>query len=122
MYQQLRAKRAQNGFTLIELLISIVVVGILAAVVIVGIGSLTDRGEKSACQASMDAAKAASVVYFANNNTYADAFEDLTASPAVLEVPTGVTAAGTSMSPGAGSWAVTLGGGGANPTTFTGCA
>ena len=55
-------ERREEGFTLIELLIAIVVVGILTAVVIVGIGGLTDNGAKSACAASRDAAKAASAV------------------------------------------------------------
>jgi prepilin-type N-terminal cleavage/methylation domain-containing protein len=69
MLEQLRAKRAQEGgFTLIELLISIVVVGILTAVVIVGVGSLSNKGGSAACKASVDSASAAQVVYFANHN------------------------------------------------------
>ena len=59
-------ERRDEGFTLIELLIAIVVVGILTAVVIVGIGGLTDTGKKSACQASRDAAKAAAAVHYNN--------------------------------------------------------
>ncbi|MGZ4794731.1 MAG: type II secretion system protein [Acidimicrobiia bacterium] len=61
-------ERRDEGFTLIELLIAIVVVGILTAVVIVGIGGLTDNGKKGACAASMDAAKAATAVHY-NNQT-----------------------------------------------------
>jgi prepilin-type N-terminal cleavage/methylation domain-containing protein len=69
MIQRIKAKRGlESGFTLIELLIAIVVVGVLAAVVIIGVGSLQNEGEESACKASADAAKAASVVYYANNN------------------------------------------------------
>jgi prepilin-type N-terminal cleavage/methylation domain-containing protein len=92
MLQQLRAKRAQEGgFTLIELLIAIVVVGILAAVVIVGIGSLTNKGAKSTCQASADAAKAASVVHYANTNgTWPADLEDMVTANE-LSLPTGVT-------------------------------
>ncbi len=59
--------RAEQGFTLIELLIAIVVVGILTAVAIVGIASLTNNGEDSACAATKDAALAAQAVWYANH-------------------------------------------------------
>ena len=64
-------ERREEGFTLIELLIAIVVVGILTAVVIVGIGGLTDNGKKGACQASKDAAKAAVAVHYSNQHRHA---------------------------------------------------
>ena len=72
--------RREEGFTLIELLIAIVVVGILTAVVIVGIGGLTDNGKTSACFASRDAARTAIVVHKANavNGAFPTAFTDLT--------------------------------------------
>ena len=75
-------ERREEGFTLIELLIAIVVVGILTAVVIVGIGGLTDNGKNSACSASRDAARTAIVVHKANavNGQFPTAFTDLTAT------------------------------------------
>ena len=68
-------ERREEGFTLIELLIAIVVVGILTAVVIVGIGGLNDTGSKSACTVSLDAAKAAAVVHKANTGSYPTGFD-----------------------------------------------
>ena len=65
---QYMERRNEKGFTLIELLIAIVVVGILAAVAIIGIGGLTNTGEDSACKASADAAKAAAAAFYANND------------------------------------------------------
>ena len=125
MLQQLRAQRAnrEGGFTLIELLIAIVVVGILSAVVIVGVGSLTNKGSSSACKASQDAAKAASVVHFANTGSYPALFTDMTGAVKELDVdPAWVNAAGTQISPTGGGWTLTIAGaGGSTAPTFSGC-
>ena len=85
----------EQGFTLIELLVAIVVVGILTAVAIVGIGGLTNKGNNAACSTSVDAARAASAVYYANTGTYAGDFDALTGgtNPA-LTLQGGVTAYG----------------------------
>jgi type IV pilus assembly protein PilA len=91
-------RREDNGFTLVEILIAIVLVGILSAVVVVGISSLTDKGAKSACAASLDSAKAGSVVYFTTQNAYPTTLLSMTVAspapnvaPAALELPSGVT-------------------------------
>ncbi len=87
---EVRTER-DRGFTLVEVVIAIVLVGILSAVVVVGVGNLTSRGNTSACQASLDAARAATSVHYASNsNTWPSTFESMTtgASPA-LTLPTG---------------------------------
>jgi prepilin-type N-terminal cleavage/methylation domain-containing protein len=106
-------RREDNGFTLVEILIAIVLVGILSAVVVVGISSLTNKGAKSACAASLDAAKAGSVVYFTTQNAYPATLRAMTlattganAAPAALELPTGVVVGAAAvvapLSPAAG--------------------
>ena len=73
--------RKEQGFTLIELLVSIVVVGILTAVAIVGIAGLTNKGSKSACAATADAIQSAQAVHFTNSNTYPANFTDMLTHP-----------------------------------------
>ena len=110
-------RRHDGGFTMVEILIAIVLVGILSAVVVVGVGTLTDQGEDSACAASLDAAKAGTVVYFAQNSSYPTTFPQMTNAGA-LEAPSDVTIANTTMIPQGGGWTLTLtpGSNGAKPT------
>ena len=49
----------ESGFTLIELLMSIVIVGILSAVAVVGVAGLQEKGQTAACATSLSAAKSA---------------------------------------------------------------
>jgi prepilin-type N-terminal cleavage/methylation domain-containing protein len=109
------APRRDSGFTMVEILIAIVLVGILSAVVVVGVGTLTDQGEESACTASLDASKAGSVVYFAQNSEFPDTFPDMTGAGA-LEAPSDVTVADKTMT-GQG-WTLTLTGDGTAKPTF----
>ena len=114
-----RRRRRDEGFNLIEILIAIVLVGILSAVVVIGVSSLTDSGENSACTASLDAAKAASVVHFANHGSYPATFTAMTGNtPPELTLPTGTTVATNGLSVTGNGWTLTLtpGSNGAQPT------
>jgi prepilin-type N-terminal cleavage/methylation domain-containing protein len=103
------SERDDSGFTLVEILIAIVLVGILSAVAVVGIGNLTSKGSSSACSASLDAAKAGTVVFYTSNTRYPATLTELTtvqgAVPAAVVLPTGVvvntSAASVSPAPAA---------------------
>ena len=116
--------KKEQGFTLIELLVAIVVVGILTAVAIVGIGGLTDKGTKSACAATVDAVKAAQAVHFANTGTYPANFGVmLSTTPPELELsgsttPTPALATATTLT-GNGGWSIAVNAAGTATTPMT---
>jgi prepilin-type N-terminal cleavage/methylation domain-containing protein len=64
------ASESEAGFTLIELLIVIVVLGILAAVVVFSLGSVTGNAAKAACQTDVASVNTAEAAYNAQAGTY----------------------------------------------------
>lgn len=99
-------KRREDGFTLVEILIAIVVVGVLAAVAIIGINSLTKTGSDSACKSSADAANAAAAAYFAaNSNTWPTSIAQMVTGGQYV-TPSGANVSGTTMT--VGSWTLTM--------------
>jgi prepilin-type N-terminal cleavage/methylation domain-containing protein len=94
--QQARASRldhgftVDDGFTLVEIVVAIVLVGILSAVVVVGVSNLTGEGAGAACTSSRDAAKAATLAYWATTRTQPATFDDLVGAGS-LELAEGVT-------------------------------
>ncbi len=76
------AQESNGGFTLIELLIVIVVLGILAAVVVFSLGSVTGKSAVSACQADGATVSTAIAAYEANIGSPPAAQTDLTGTAA----------------------------------------
>jgi prepilin-type N-terminal cleavage/methylation domain-containing protein len=100
------------GFTLVELLITIVVVGILSSIAIVGFNGLTKTATAATCKPTMDAAKAAVTSYYARHepNAYPNSFAAMVASHD-LELHGGVqnpTATTLTDGSSAGNWTITL--------------
>ena len=114
-----RKRRRDDGFTLVEILIAIVLVGILSAVVVVGVGNLTSKGSTSACQASLDASRAGSVVHLTSTGSYPATFTAMTgATPPSLTLPSGVTISASGLVATGNGWTLTMTAGvsGAAPT------
>jgi type II secretory pathway pseudopilin PulG len=110
---------------LVELLIAVVLVGILAAVAIIGISGVTKSGNNSACSTTLSSAQAAATTYYADNSAYPTSFDALAnATPPVWTHPANVHTSGPVMYQGSSQatadWSVTMaGGGGSIPNTYT---
>jgi prepilin-type N-terminal cleavage/methylation domain-containing protein len=67
---QLFQRDTRRGFTIVELLIVIVVIGILAAIVIVAYNGVQSRAQYSREQSDMNAINKMIQIYYATNNSY----------------------------------------------------
>jgi prepilin-type N-terminal cleavage/methylation domain-containing protein len=101
MYESLRKIRdrretGEGGFTLVELLIVIVILGILAAIVVLAIGGLKGSSQNAACTAGGHTIESAEDAYFAtsNPNAYGSTAQLVTAG-LLKSTPTDLTVAAT---------------------------
>ena len=58
--------KSDKGFTLIELLIVIIILGVLAAIVVLSVSGITDKGATNACKASVETIDTAAEALIAN--------------------------------------------------------
>ena len=61
-----KQRTGEGGFTLVELLIVIVILGILAAIVVLAIGGLASKSKTAACNADAKTVETAEDAYFAS--------------------------------------------------------
>jgi prepilin-type N-terminal cleavage/methylation domain-containing protein len=104
--RRIRAVRhSDSGFTLTELLITIIILGVLAAIVVFAVGAFTNDGKQAACQADKRTVQVASDAYRAKNNAYAPSMAALQTANYLKSVPG--TSGGYQIDYNAGTGAVT---------------
>ena len=87
-------RRTKHAFTLVEILIVVVILGILAAIVVLAIGGLKDSANTANCDAGVKTLSSAEDAYFASSNpsVYTDDGTLLTAH-LIKQAPTNLAAA-----------------------------
>jgi len=66
-----RRRDDESGMTLIELMIVILLLGILAAIVVLGIGTFQNTGDDVSCKTTAEQLEAAAAASYAKTGSYA---------------------------------------------------
>jgi prepilin-type N-terminal cleavage/methylation domain-containing protein len=89
MLQRIKqARESESGFTLIELLIVIVVLGILAGIVVFGVGTFRADSQTAAACANAKSIEVASQAFIAKTGAPAASVAALDAANYIKDVPT----------------------------------
>ena len=89
--ERLRQRRenlqGEGGFTLIELLIVVVILGILAAIVVFAVNSLTGTTAQASCQSDVATVDHAVQAYYGEKNAYPTSVNQLVTSNLLHSAP-----------------------------------
>jgi len=86
----IKKMKDERGFTIVELLIVIVVIGILAAIVIVAYNGVQNKANTTKAQTNAAAVQKVAEAYNADNSKYPGAIADF-GSASTVKLPTGVS-------------------------------
>ena len=120
----IKKMKDERGFTIVELLIVIVVIGILAAIVIVAYNGVQNKAKTTKAQTNASAVQKVAEAYNADNSVYPGTIANFAAASSV-KLPTGVSVVSAAATPfgltsANGSTSVSYQYKGASATTATG--